>query len=525
MPTKEEREAHRKIYGGVQTLDAKVDAIGQQQSAQMMAQTPISMLHGIQPPYFYGDEGEDVEAFIYALVNCASANDWKDSKTVSNLAHFLDGRAGYAFRAAVRHRVERARGSQEETLKKKRENKEKVDKLNREKEEAARELRELGARIGALKAVKEEEGESKEKGEEDTSPELAEAYLQYEAASQLFSTASIQYAAAQTEQAMATSVITTTKATADNIPAVLQDVEGNHHAIAFPTLDSALSWLRNTFRREDVEDKLTGDYFGRKQGASESVQDYALELLKLSSRAGLRTTEEKQTKHFIDGLRIRLKNTLKHFIQVKRISVDVKDWEGVVKAAGQLEREHPGLQIARRPTQRDRERHTFNAISTAAPEPTQGTSAAAVPAEKAHTYQFEDFMAAVSAFTNEAKATAAEGKGREHNNSDRARRCYNCHEIGHLSWQCPRKPSQQTQQWRERRSTLPRYNPTCYRCNKVGHYSNNCPEGAGYAGAGGNKQRGNERGREVRNEKGNAPRTYPGAPQQGERRTGNANRA
>ena len=81
MATKATREAHSTIIGGVKNLDKKMESISRQQALQYAAQTPITMLQGIQPPYFYGDEGEDVEAFIYALVNCASANDWKDNKT------------------------------------------------------------------------------------------------------------------------------------------------------------------------------------------------------------------------------------------------------------------------------------------------------------------------------------------------------------------------------------------------------------------------------------------------------------
>ena len=474
MPTKEEREAHRKIYGGVRGIDAKVDAISRLQAAQVAAQTPIAMLQGIQPPYFYGDEGEDVEAFIYALVNCASANDWKDNKTVSNLAHFLDGRAGYAFRAAVKHRVERAQGSQKEALETKRKTKEKLEQLREERDEASRDLRELGESIGTLNLkVKEEDDESKDGEESEIKKELEKLLELYSTATELFSTASVRLAEAK-KDATAAGVTTVTSATA-----TASEIEASHHSIAFPTLESALTWLRNTFRREDVEDKLTGDYFGRRQGHSETVQDYALELLKLSSRAGLTTSEEKQTKHFVDGLRPRLKKTLKHFLLVGKITAKPSDWEEMVKAAGALEREHPALKTTH-PYETRNEYPGVSAMEESTkPTPSTTTESDTNPQEPSRTYQFDEFMAAVSALTDVVQASTEEQRGRDHNNSSRSKQCYNCHELGHLSWQCPSKPSQATQQWRSRKLAMPQFTPTCYRCNQVGHYSNNCPEAEG----------------------------------------------
>ena len=80
MATKEEVKAHLQILEKMGGVEKNISSVKALQAAQQQAQRPISMLHGIPPPYFYGDEGEDVEAFIYALVNCANANDWKDHK-------------------------------------------------------------------------------------------------------------------------------------------------------------------------------------------------------------------------------------------------------------------------------------------------------------------------------------------------------------------------------------------------------------------------------------------------------------
>ena len=521
MATKATREAHSTIIGGVKNLDKKMESISRQQALQYAAQTPITMLQGIQPPYFYGDEGEDVEAFIYALVNCASANDWKDNKTVSNLAHFLDGRAGYAFRAAVKHRVERAQGSQKEALEEKRKARERLEQLRADKDEASEELQKLGARMGVLKLVKEEEdGEAKADDTEQAAvtAELAALQEQYTTAVQLFSTASVQFATAQQK---ATTMGVSASATA---PALAADADASQHSIAFPTLESALTWLRNTFRREDMEDKLTGDYFGRRQKQGESVQDYALELLKLSSRAGLVTSEEKQTKHFVDGLQPRLKKTLKHFTLQGKITAKMSDWEGMVKAAGQLEREHPALG-ASQPADNYPSYKEVNAMDSGAAAEKAGSSTHQAPEEQPTTYQFEEFIAAVSALTDVVQASAEEKKGREHNNSDRAKRCYNCHEVGHLSWQCPHKASAETQQYRARLSAGPRFTPTCYSCNQTGHYSNACPEKAARRGAPRNAGGSGPGPKRVfKSNQGGAPPTYRAQSQREERKSGNGGR-
>ena len=527
MATKAMREARNTIIGGFKDLDKKMEGLSRQQAVQLAAQTPIAMLQGIQPPYFYGDEGEDVEAFIYALVNCASANDWKDNKTVSNLAHFLDGRAGYAFRAAVKHRVERAQGSQKEALEEKRKTREKLDQLRAEKEEASKELQSLGAQIGVLTKVKEEgdEGNDETKSGDDPSAveaQLAELQGHYSTAAQLFSTACVQFATAQTEATVAGISHSST------VAPTTEEAGASDHAIAFPTLESALTWLRNTFRREDVEDKLTGDYFGRRQGLQESVQDYALELLKLSSRAGLVTSEEKQVKHFVEGLLPRLKKTLKHFVLVGKVTAKMSDWEGMVKAAGQLEREHPALKMDH-PQDKHSGYPALNSIeakSNARGEDTPLNEEG--QQQTAKTYQFDEFINAVSALTDVVQASTEEKQGREHINSDRARRCYNCHELGHLSWQCPTRPSEQTQQYRARRSTMPRFSPTCYRCNKVGHYSNACPEASQQRREPPrqvDRRQSEQRGqRGFRGAKQGVPPTYRAQPQSMERKSGNADR-
>lgn len=521
MPTREEKEAHRVIQGGVHTLGQKVDTIARHQLTQLAAQTPIAMLQGIQPPYFYGDEGEDVEAFIYALVNCASANDWKDLKTVNNLAHFLDGRAGYAFRAAVQHRVNRALDSHKQALHTRMAIKAKLAKAKDRMDEASDLLMNLGAKMGAMSMKDEDDGE--EKDNEEKKEHLLQLRGQYTATTNLFSQASVEHAQIKSEveeQGTLHGSVTT--------PA--PGNESSQHAIAFPTLDSALSWLRNTFRREDVEDQLTGDYFGRRQAQGELVQDYALDLLKLHSRAGLVSTEEKQTTHFVEGLRPRFKRTLKHYLQSGKIKATLKDWEAMVRAAGVLEREHPGLKEDETSKQQYR---TLNAIDQGAPPLPMPMEAAAAAPPPPTTYQFGELAAIVEAIAGALRPPAGEISGREHNNSTRSKQCYNCHELGHLSWDCPKAPTERTHEYRAKRNNMPRYSPTCFKCNETGHYSNACPNGAaeGSRGKSGEDRRGNgaqQQGAGNAQRGGRNPNTGTtsrGAPYRDNRRQGNGNRA
>lgn len=465
MATAEERRVHHQILnrmGGVEKGISHVQAV---QTAQSAAQRPISMLHGIPPPYFYGDEGEDVEAFIYALVNCANANDWKDNKTVNNLAHFLDGRAGYAFRAAVEHRVQRAQGSQKERLEERRKQLEKLTALEAEKTAAGDEVRRLAVLQASLRGVKEEEkGDASEegRGSEESNEEMQKLERKYHAAMELFSVASVNFSLARKESKDRDWVEGTQEA------ATPKEITGDSdHSIAFPTLNSALQWLRVTFRREDVEDRLTGEYFGRRQRRSEKVQDYALELLKLCSRAGIAATEEKKTQHFVDGLRPRLKRTLKHYILAGRINVSKGNWEETVKEASKLEREHPFLTS----TEEDDAgyRTEVNAVSAA-----PAAAMAAPPAGGQGAYEWSKLMADVAALTDAVAQAASDAPGKHRDNQTRSMRCYNCHELGHMSWECPQEDSRNTRSFRQSNPRPVPFHIVCYNCGGKGHYAAGC---------------------------------------------------
>lgn len=500
MATREESRVHHQILNRVGGVEKSLSAVQAIQTAQGAAQRPISMLHGIPPPYFYGDEGEDVEAFIYALVNCANANSWKDCKTVNNLAHFLDGRAGYAFRAAVEHRVERAKGSQKERLEERRKARDDLKALESEKEQAAVEVRQLAERMADLKAVKEEEDDESKSGdtEAEMSEEMKTMDKAYRAAMELYAVASVNYAtarkAAKTEE----------WSTAPELPTT-DLADESDHSIAFPTLASALKWLRTTFRREDVEDKLTGEYFGRRQGKFEKVQDYALELLKLCSRAGIAATEAKKTKHFVNGLRPRLKKTLQHYILTGRVKLSEGSWEETIKEASKLEREHPLL---------DLDYHDYPAhapVNVMEAAPTQVSAAVATPP----TFVWSELTASVAALTEAAKRI--DGPGKDRDNKNRSLRCYNCHELGHMAWECPQADSPETQAYRRANPKPTQFQPVCYACNEPGHYANKCPNrannGAGTAPAQAQQRRGGERressaanGQQRKRMQGNGPR-------------------
>lgn len=468
MATKEEVKAHLQILEKMGGVEKNISSVKALQAAQQQAQRPISMLHGIPPPYFYGDEGEDVEAFIYALVNCANANDWKDHKTVNNLAHFLDGRAGYAFRAAVEHRVERAKGSKKERLEDRRVQLKRLTDLEQEKTVAGDAVRELAAILAKERAVKEEKGED---DDEETSPDVSEEMTKldrkYAAALETYSEASVRYAQAKSKVKE-----TDWLATAEDGSGTSHLVAESDHAIAFPTLASALQWLRATFRREDVEDRLTGEYFGRRQRKGERVQDYALELLKLCSRAGIHTTETKKTQHFVDGLRPRLKRTLRHYVLSGKVVLTEGNWEDTVREASKLEREHPFLTSSEEADGGAYygELNAVGARQVSNEERAQPAAVAAPP-----NVDWSKLAADVAALT-EAVQTDGDRPGKERNNQARAMICYNCHELGHMAWQCNKADSRQTRNYVQNGPRAVPFSVVCYNCNKNGHYASKCPE-------------------------------------------------
>ena len=469
MATREEKRINQEVLERMGGLEGRISDVRAAQHVQSSAQRPISMLHGIPPPYFYGEGGEDVEAFIYALKNCASANDWKDQKTVSNLAHFLDGNAGYAFRAAVEHRVARARGSHKKRLEERRRAQEKITNLKKEKDQAGDEVRRLATDLAEMLRVKEE---GKDDDEELPTPSpREEAVLEqaYDEAMGLFEAASVNYAEHKKVTKELGLVIDPSGAV---LPGPSDDSD---HSIAFPTLESALAWLRLTFRREDNEDRLTGEYFGRRQKRFEKVQDFALELLKLCSRAGIVTTEAKKTKHFVDGLRPRLKRTLRHFLLVGRLKAADDNWEEMVRVASRLEREHPSLS-----TDEDLDYKGAASVNVmeagSTRQSNEAVPAAVADQEQASNTSVERLTLEMAALANAMRGMQQGSQsGREQNNAARSRRCYNCHEIGHLSWDCTQPHTDQTKQARARFEQK-MFNAVCYSCNQKGHYSPDCPQ-------------------------------------------------
>lgn len=272
---------------------------------------------------------------------------------------------------------------------------------------------------------------------------------------------------------------TVTTAAGDELP---------DHAIAFPTMKSLKDWLRETFTREDTEDRLSGEFFGRRQYKGEKVKDYALELTKLRCRAGINMKEAERTRHFMRGLRKRLRLCVEHFIKEGRESVKEGDWESTVRVAAKIERQHPGLSEG---DDRDnsildlRDMNAMRAVEATAGASDAGGSAASASAheerEEENGTRWNMMVNAITNLTEALAVTKTERVGRELDNAGRSRRCYNCHESGHLSYECPQAPTPETLKARAQRSR-PAFKATCYACNEVGHYANACPNRQGSRG-------------------------------------------
>ena len=510
-------------------------SLKQDMAALRQNHRPLSMVSGVTPPYFSGDaSGMDVETFIYELRNCAHANDWSDGQTVLQLAHYLDGNAGYAFRNAVTNKVRKHTADAPALIAQRSTALTKKRSLADDLANLSTSSRELAALMDELSIKHEDYSE-----EENTQREakLAETKRLHDNALHTYGVQSQALREVEAELKTLTGATT------------VREDSPDHPTMAFPTLELAVKWLRDNFSREDMTDELTGDYFGRRQKRGERVQDFAMALLALWCQSGVDVSESKKAQHFLDGLRPRLKRAVKHFMKSGRLGdVDDRDWDEVLIAAKRVEREHPHLLREETSGYDDDEDQAF--VNVAAVKFANQDKRVADRADNAVANALADTTAALKALTMKADAQAAQLSAlqQEVNRAKAAPApmhapasaapvcstcglpghypascprlagpgplCYNCNLHGHMAWQCPAPATATTM--RNRNRPARQFRATCYNCNELGHYAPECPNVAkanagegGNANASGQQQRGSGSGRPSKRPYGQGRPTNP----------------
>ena len=62
---------------------------------------PLSMIQGMAPPPFFGEDNEDVETFVDACGRAADYNCWSADELVGRLSYYLEGKAKWAYKGML----------------------------------------------------------------------------------------------------------------------------------------------------------------------------------------------------------------------------------------------------------------------------------------------------------------------------------------------------------------------------------------------------------------------------------------
>ena len=138
-----------------------------------------------------------------------------------------------------------------------------------------------------------------------------------------------------------------------------------------------------------------------------------------------------------------------------------------MKEASKLEREHPFLTS----TEEDDAGYwtEVNAVSAAPAAAAEAPSAGGQGA-----YELSKLIADVAALADAVAQATSDVPGKRRDNQTRSMRCYNCHELGHMSWECPQEDSRNTRSFRQSNPRPVPFHIVCYNCGGKGHYAAGC---------------------------------------------------
>ena len=536
----------------------------------MATSKAVNMVMGMAPMPFHGEEGEDVERFIVEARRCLAHNRLPAADQVGQISYFLEDSAREVYDTEVNDRVqalmdvgkENLLGSEEvvEKVEEKAEDYEEEEKrlirraaqLNERllhcaqaegKQQAQVEdldqvLQDLDREISELKvskgdeeeesgtSVKEEVGEEsvEQKAEESLEKSGGLLELKEDQYNRLLGEISRERATLavmqeQTQQAKANleadqEIATEVRRVREVKKSILKSSVEERESLAsvtpdnlaFPKYTDFEEWLRLTFLREEDVNARASEYFGRRQLRGERVYDFALNLLRLARRCGMKITEEARTKHFYAGLRKRMKKMLEFHWQKGSLKKDWK-WAPLLAYVRKLEKDVPELS-----EDLDAYGDVFDATEPRyGLEGRQGQSTSVgvvedasefpplVPAGSARNGMgdaatvesgpgdkdygrlglFQDTVATVENHSTVVCQLcgknghgAAVCRSRGATTVDKKKiRCYNCQEYGHYMSECKSPPKgRSVRVYGGTNSTV-----ICYSCRQPGHYSSQCP--------------------------------------------------
>ena len=380
------RQSRNLAVQGVAQANRTLGALAASQQALLAQSRPLSMVMGMAPITFFGEEGEDIGRFIDECKRCLAHNEVSSTDAVGQMSYFLEGSAREMFCAEVDDRIAAMELAESERKKVESRSKQgdKVTQEQPEKDDLSESYREqVGERqeiitylkseirdrtleIARLRAqlisagsaaLKQEEGDGEIPASTSGGLEVQLDKLEMENQQairklsvlkeevQVLSEVFLEKGSAGDPKTLAVKgKFTATREAVIDGPPKDPNIR-SRTARAFPTFDDFERWLRATFLLEEDIMSRASDYFGRRHQQGETVLEFAMEVLRLSRKSGLTVTEEERTQHFFSGLRTRMKKMVELKWSTGAIPTTPTKWKWSVLLAAvrKLERDIPEL--------------------------------------------------------------------------------------------------------------------------------------------------------------------------------------
>ena len=323
----------------------------------------MGLAGGATPITFHGLEHEDAEKFVAVFQDCALTNQWTSGQALAALPYFLREPARTAFDLARDRRLDAWTTTMDAARKEVSDQTRALDALQLRSGDLAISFDDLSSQM--LAAV------TPPAGDGDNTESLTPKRLIMAVQDISSRMAQVKMAQLEVQQSIDSSTVTLAAATAK-----VRDLEGGeegrgadaavvspdghpttsaagrvatHRDLvkAFGTSQAALQWFLDTYVTPAQREAFMAGYDGAKQLPGESVRAFSDRLMLLYHKAKLHATEDAQIRRFIKGLRPELRAAMHN---IDRYSLtgdqDITSWDNTLKAAKELERLVPALQVA-----------------------------------------------------------------------------------------------------------------------------------------------------------------------------------